>query len=337
MVPFYVDHIRQQTIMGKLQSIICSKGRGVTTRNSTTCMVKQILSAYNSPTFDSQGESLYAYHNIYGTDVVRKCVIFSQDDDTDLPIREQSLIDTKKWFERVWDAVRFAHGIYDDTQAHAPLETPDLESRNDPHITDDIIDYDLNLIGSMVHVPPPSPTVSNMGTGEDTFALWLASQEAILSMTGKETSVNYHKVREQLTRLMVSIARYEEEHGPQMIDCSVHYYSTRILISLLATVVPSFAEECWLALHYGQDQGCNKECHNNEETDAESSEIYEDLIEYGYQHLPRRSDPSTLPSIFSQPFPVPESSEVLEVLKSRSAESVLRRIADREAKNNRHG
>ena len=324
--------------MGTLQSILCSTKRTVTSRNGKTSMVEQILSTYDDPPLNSQVESLRAYSSQYGADVVRTCTIFSQDANTDCLPCERSILDTQRWFERIWDAVRVAHQLYEDSQAHPSLVTPDIESRNDPDVTEDFIDHDMDLIESIVHVPPPSPKISE-DADEDTCALWLASQEAILSMTGTSKSVDHHRVWSQLTSLVVSIASYEGEHCPLRIECDVHYHSTRILLSLLAIVAPSFAEECWLALHYGHDQWRKQESYEDDASDAESSFSYceelvvEDLLEYGLQDLPRRSDACTLSSIFTQPFPVPESPEVVELLTHRSSVSTLRRIAQEEAKN----
>ncbi|KAK7177683.1 hypothetical protein PSPO01_16268 [Paraphaeosphaeria sporulosa] len=338
IVPFYVDHIRRHTLMGTLQSILCSIKRNVGSRKGKTNMVEQILASYDNLPLGSQMESLRTHSSQYGADIVRCCTVFSQEADTENRLCEQSLLETQRWFECTWEAVRVAHQLYEDTQAYPSLEAPDIESRNDPDFIDDFVDHNLELVASEVHVPPPSPVISD-NADEDTCALWLASQEAILSMTGRSKSVDHYRVRSQLTCLMVSIASYEGEHCPPIIDCGVHYHSTRILLSLLATIAPSFVEECWLALHYGHDQWREDESHEDEATDAKSSFsyceelIHEDLREYGLQDLPRRSNACTLSSIFAQPFPVSDSLVVIKSLKRRSADSDLRRIAQKEAQN----
>lgn len=205
-----------------------------------------------------------------------------------------------------------------------------------PIFTDDFVDSILDRVASPVHVPPPSPEISD-NADEDTCALWLASQEAILSMTSRSKSVDHYKVRSQLTCLVASISIYEGEDCPPIIDCGIHYHSTQILLSLLATIAPSFAEEFWLALHYGHDLCLEDENYEDGSTDAMSSFsyyeelIHEELREYGFQDLPRRSNTGTLSSIFAQPFPVSDSLVDIRSLKRRSADSALRCIAQMEA------
>jgi len=115
------------------------------------------------------------------------------------------------------------------------------------------------------------------------------------------------------------ISRVEEtgEEEEYSLNSNIHYHSTQILLSLLAPVVPSFAEECWLALHYGRDEWRDKGS-DDEDDDYDRNIpkewIFDELAELEYQNLPRRNDPSTLSSIFSQPFPIPEDSEDLEEL-----------------------
>src|SRR5690242_3052545 len=157
---------------------------------------------------------------------------------------------TQRWFECIWEAVQGAHQLHKDSQTHSSLQAPDVESRNDPDFVDDFVDYNLELIEAQAHVPPPSPVISD-GADEDIRTLWLASQEAILSTACRSRSVDHYKVRSKLTCLIASITNCKEHHYPQDNDCGVHYYSTRISLTLLAINAPSFAEECWLALHYG--------------------------------------------------------------------------------------
>ncbi|KAF2491437.1 hypothetical protein BU16DRAFT_594372 [Lophium mytilinum] len=193
IIPFYVDHIRRPTIMGALQSIL-SRKQAAAPRNGKTSMVEQILSSYDTEPSVFRLEDLRTYSQIYGTDVVRTCVIFSQAADTDSPIQEQSVINTQKWFERAWDAVRIAHTSYEATQTDPPAGNPDPETRNDPDLIDDITDYNMDSVKSLVHVPPESPGTLDRATDEDTCALWLASQEAILSMNCESEQMDVNKV-----------------------------------------------------------------------------------------------------------------------------------------------
>ncbi|KAF2005397.1 hypothetical protein P154DRAFT_616226 [Amniculicola lignicola CBS 123094] len=340
IIPFYMDHIRRHTIMGTLQSMLLSEKRATTPRSSQTSMVEQILASYDSSPCDYQLENLHTYTQRYGKDAVRTCIIFSQGAGTEFSIHEQSIVSTQRWFEHVWDAVRVAHESYENTKSYPPLIPPDLETGNDPDLTDKIIDFDMARIQSFVHVPPASPGTPGMDTDRDTCALWLASQEAILAMTRKSKAVNPHVVRSRLSNLIFSIIYYEEGDSSCIIECGVHYHSARILLSLIAPFAPSFAEECWTALHYGRDQWRDPDAYElYEEDDTEitlacyEDLLCEDLMEHGYQDLPRQSDPDTLSTIFAQPFPAPESCEMIKSLRRRSAGSIVKRTARREAKN----
>lgn len=335
IVPLYMDHIRRSTIWA-LQVIL---NETTAPRNGKTSMVGHILSHYDlhydTVQSDSKLEALQAYSHKYGADVVRTCVIFSHGMDNHSPIKEESILNTQKWFERIWEAVRVAHTLYEDNRCdnHVEFSSVDPEGRNDPDFTDKMVHNSISSTEAHVHIPLPRPGQFDESTGEDTCALWLASQEAILSMTHK---VDYREAQVRLNSLIDSIIRYLGEEGPSRIDCSVHYHSTRILLSLLALTAPAFAEEGWLALHYGQIQWVNQE--NDEEINQEvyqeetssNVDIYGDLIdkdlkEFGLQDLPRCNDPRTLSSIFAQTFPVPEPYDTIKWLRQRSTESFLRR------------
>ncbi|KAH8707640.1 hypothetical protein GQ44DRAFT_470413 [Phaeosphaeriaceae sp. PMI808] len=176
-------------------------------------------------------------------------------------------------------------------------------------------------------MPPTILERFDIDTNKKTCALWLASQEAIMSITRKSNTVDIQAVQARLSNLANSIIRCKGEDRPYWIDRGVHYHSTRILLSLVALFAPSFAEASWLALHYGHHQWHDGDQYKEEERNRGTAIpklkewIREDLMESGYYDLPRQDDPRTLSSIFIQPFPVTESSEVIELLRRTSATS----------------
>lgn len=246
----------------------------------------------------------------------------------DPPITEQAIINTQKWLEGVWHAVRVAHIAYRDTGDAA--DYPDIETGNDPDMADKFVDASIEAIESHVHVPPRNPRTSDMD--EDACALWLAAQEAILSMTRLSTSVDSCEIRSRLSALAHAIKRCENEDGQCWVDRDAHYHSTRILLSLIALFAPAFAEASWRAVHYGHEQWRLRHSKTKDEGEDYGSVPFsglgnpEELRELGFQDLASQWDPNTLSSIFSQPFPVPESSEVIDSLRVRSTGSELAQV-----------
>ncbi|CAG8950664.1 hypothetical protein HYFRA_00002874 [Hymenoscyphus fraxineus] len=106
-------------------------------------------------------------------------------------------------------------------------------------------------------------------------------------------------VESHLVALTKAIIAYDGE-GVQ--DPDIHYHSTRILLSLIATFAPAFAEECWVLLHYGSDTPSVHKSDIGLEEDLFDEEDEE------LRFLPRQGRPETLPSIFDQPFPTPEAA-----------------------------
>jgi hypothetical protein len=81
----------------------------------------------------------------------------------------------------------------------------------------------------------------------------------------------------------------------------------------MAPIAPCFAEECWVALHYGvldEDVEYNWKV-SDEVIEAELSEHHPELL-----HHPKQGRPETLRSIFDQPFPDLEPSEIIGLLRS---------------------
>jgi len=323
LLPFYIDHVHRPTISWKLQSTL-DKKRGAGHTEGETNMVEQIVSSidWEGPLSSMRMYQFDPFIPKYGKDIVRTCTIFNQSADTDSDDRtdERRIADTQEWFERVWDAVQVAHQIYKGTQAYdAPLV--DIERADNPDMVENFVEFNINCVKSVVHIPPNSPgsdPILSYDMDEDTRALWLAAQEAILSMTHTSKTVNDQEVFARLTHLVDAIMQglLALENVDDVLYDGVHYHSTRILLSLMAIFAPSFAEASWVALHYG-----HPDWHKTDDIDEE--EGYggddEDLADFGLHRFPRRNDPGTLSSIFTQPFPEPEPDCIIKFLRREEA------------------
>lgn len=353
LIPLYMDHISHKTILGTLQSIRTSRKGRTLSKNHTSSVLDQIIFEGYHGSSDSN-ETLLAYSQKYGSEVVRACIIFSQEDGKSLPLQEQLLLNTQAWFEDVGKAVQAAHRSFLETQAYCSDTPPNIEpdDRSDPDFIDDIIDYGLKCTQSMVRIAPHyDPTWYYLD--KDAWAISLVSQKAIIAMTRKSSSVNYQNFRLELHRLVLSIIHYGEytldEHEDPVAyeECEecpaqpgTHYHSARILLSLLSIIAPAFAEECWVALHYGVGQKSKLAFDEYDSRDVKeqigSTRMdywdYDEVKKLGLQHLPRTDDPDTLSSIFAQAFPEPVSSEVLRTLQRKSAKSGLRYMVNKYAK-----
>lgn len=240
LVPFYMDHIRKSTIIGTLRSMQEKVGA----RNGKTSMVEHILFKYDILPHRSQQSTLHSYSRTYGKDVVRTYFIFGRDPDADpdSPIDKQAILNAQKWFEWIWAGVRVAHESW-----FTPPATP-----KKPADPEKFEDYLMEYVRSLDIIPPDLGTF-NAKTDEDDCALWLAAQEAILSMNRKSEKIDLQEVQSRLSSLASSIIRYGERDSQSLEGSAVHCHSTRILLSLLALFAPSFVEASWLALHYGHD------------------------------------------------------------------------------------
>ncbi len=85
------------------------------------------------------------------------------------------------------------------------------------------------------------------------------------------------------------------------IDLSMSYHSTHILLCLIAPLAPSFAEECWVVLHYDKSLLFHGD---DVDVDMIESELAD---EEELQDLPRGGRLQTLSSIFDQPLPIPRA------------------------------
>ena len=139
---------------------------------------------------------------------------------------------------------------------------------------------------------------------QDEHHLWHTTQKAIFAYTTPITRRNsLPAIKTRLVRLTQAISDYGEA---DCVSCSMHYYSARVLLSLLAPSAPAFAEECWVLLHYGRERdsggGSELRDHFDEALLEEIIEETEDLLDR--HHLPRHDRPDTLQSIFDQAFPI---------------------------------
>ena len=173
---------------------------------------------------------------------------------------------------------------------------------------------------SWVHIPPKVPDIFDSTMEEDDCKIWLAAQNALVSMA-RPLSVqnNLQAVESRLVALTKAIIVYDDA---RVIDPGVHYHSARILLCLIAPLAPSFAEECWVMLHYGSDMPSDG---GNDDDDDDSNppdllddeSIEQELADdEELRNLPRQGRPKTLPSIFDQAFPVAEQKEMIDLLKS---------------------
>jgi leucyl-tRNA synthetase len=166
------------------------------------------------------------------------------------------------------------------------------------------LDYTSEEHLRWVQVPPEEPAMPDTSADQDEQRLWLAAQNAILAYTTPITKRNsLPAIRARLVRLTKAVSNYEEAY---CVVFDMHYYSACVLLSLLAPSAPAFAEECWVLLHYGnqQDIGEEDESDNYLNESAIQEIITKTENTLGRYHLARQGQPDTLQSIFDQPFPV---------------------------------
>ncbi len=195
-------------------------------------------------------------------------------------------------------------------QTQRPARPKILDALYEPNL-DSWLDYEIDSIKCLVHLPPDEPDRNN------DEKVWLAAQKALLVSTKPYSTADSAKELEIcLITLTEEMIRDNDDHSAQM-----SYHTARILISMIAPFAPCFAEECWVLLHYGdgllsdeespadlEDEEIYNEAIGKEDSLEEiESALAEDAEEWGddYRHLPKKGYPETLPSIFEIPFPVP--------------------------------
>jgi leucyl-tRNA synthetase len=276
---------------------------GTTTPNKERTVLNRILNLSRL-----QFSNFGTHIRRYGEDIIRTHLAFRDQEVEGVDVDEAEIEQTQQWLESIWKAVSLVHDSYIITQRCA--DAPNVpEALYEPGLTS-WTDYLGTEHLQWVQVPPEEPDVPDLSADGDEHRLWLISQRAILSYTLPITVRNsLQTVRSHLMRLTKAIVAYDD--GPT-VSCNMHYYSARILLSLLAPSAPSFAEECWVLLHYGyQDHrgdgdqprhGINEE--EIEEIEEIEKSIQETEDELDRHNLPRQGRPDTLQSIFDQPFPV---------------------------------
>ncbi|KAI0538358.1 hypothetical protein GGR58DRAFT_309773 [Xylaria digitata] len=303
--PFYFRHLRKPTTI--LETLEWHYGRiGARTVNKEHTVFDRILQL-SRPEYADFGTHIRRY----GVDVIRTSLVFCGQTVEDTDIDEAEIEQTRQWFESIWKAIALAHDSYiitqrcpDSPNVPEALYEPGLESW-------------LGYIGrehlQWVQVPPEEPEVSGLSTDGDEYRLWLIAQRAILAFTAPITVRNsVRTTKSRLMRLTKAMTAYDDAFT---VSCDMHYYSARILLSLLAPSAPSFAEECWVLLHYGcqdsnSDGSESRYGLNEDEIEEIVKETEDDL---GRHHLPRQGLPDTLQSIFDQPFPVTKRGVALRI------------------------
>ncbi|KAI1125604.1 hypothetical protein F5Y10DRAFT_246655 [Nemania abortiva] len=295
--PFYLRHLRTPSILEVIEyhyAKTMSAGRG---REATRHMIDRVFKL--APT---ESSPLRQFVQSHGTDVVRTSLLFSGQTTSGGGISEKDIELTQQWFEMIKEAVSIAHGHYRFMQGYRNI------SVNPTHgFGANWRGYTSLRLMHQVQAPSVEPEMANEPFNTETYRLWLAAQKAILVYTAPITYSNTTRwIRSRLMYLSKAIIEYSKE-GEFCFD--THYYAARVLISLLAPSAPSFAEECWLRLHYG-DQQRNEGDPSWAVDGPEREEIIKLMLEQteelddNKRYRPRQGQPSTLQSIFDQPFPV---------------------------------
>ena len=294
--PFYLPHLHKPTTI--LETLEWHYGRtGAHFTDKKRSVFDSVLNFSLSKSTELNG-----HLRSFGADIVRTSLVFRDPIFEGDRIYKTELEQTQRWLESVWKAILSAHESYETTQRFP--DSPNVpEALHEPGLSS-WIDYISEEHLRWVQVPPEEPEMPNSAADHDERNLWLAAQKAILAYTRPITRRNsLSAIRRRLVRLTKAVADYGKAYS---VCCSMHYYSARVLLSLLAPSAPAFAEECWVHLHYG----CEKDIRDGSESrygldeDAiqEMIKETEDLLDR--HHLPRQGQPSTLQSIFDQPFPI---------------------------------
>lgn len=290
--PFYVWHLREPTtILETLEWHLGRAGTGFADGKRGVLGSIFEISSSKSTTLDGHVQS-------FGADIVRTSLLLRDPGSEANDICDEELERTRGWLESVWGAILSAHKSYRVTQSYSNI--PDVpEALYEPNL-DRWLDYTSEEHLRWVQVPPEEPEMPDSSADPDEKKVWLAAQNAIIAYTTPITRRNsLPAIKARLIRLTKSVSNYDK---CGYVCCNMHYYSARVLISLLAPSAPAFAEECWVLLHYGHEQ-------NIGEKDELIHRLYENEIQeiescLGRYNLPRQGQPDTLQSIFDQPFPV---------------------------------
>lgn len=293
--PFYLPHLHKPTTI--LETLEWHYGR------TGTHFTDRKRSVFDSVLNFSLSKSteLDGHLRSFGADIVRTALVFRDPIFEGDKIYKTELEQTRRWLESVWKAILSAHESYEITQ-RCP-DSPNVPEALYESGLSSWIDYTSEEHLQWVQVPPEEPGMPDSAADEDERNICLAAQKAILAYTSPITRQNgLPAIRRRLVRLTKAVANYGKAY---CVSCSMHYYSARVLLSLLAPSASAFAEECWVLLHYG----CEKDIGDrggpryslDEDAIQEMIKETEDLLDR--HHLPRQDQPDTLQSIFNQPFP----------------------------------
>ncbi|KAL8667989.1 MAG: hypothetical protein Q9168_007144 [Polycauliona sp. 1 TL-2023] len=276
-------------------------------------------------------QQLKSYIQHSGRDPTRTSTIFSAHG---VPMQPQ-------FFESIWKAISFAHQSYLNTQAdHTYPNVPDALYKYNSEAWNNHL---INGVESLVHIPLDEKPDICRPSNEDSDKVWLAAQEAVVAFKN-HTNVNKKAlIMKRLGLLIDNIIGYD---SAEVFYPEFHYHAARILTNLVTAFALSFAEECWVILHYGEyswldihdnaitseDDPAEIEEDEEDEEDDEDDEIWEphslDDIERSlenagewesYRNLPRRWYPETLALLFELAPSTTDSSEARELLKRRFA------------------
>ncbi|KAL9034361.1 MAG: hypothetical protein Q9180_005450 [Flavoplaca navasiana] len=274
-----------------------------------------------------------------GIDLTRTSIIFDAQNHYDLQRNNGGELHMQhQFFESIWEAISFAHQSYRHTlRGHTHPDVPDALYECNSETWDDHL---VDETASLVHIPPHEPKISDRNdSNENGEKIWLAAQEAMVAFRKHLSANNIAAIMKRLTRLTKEIIEYD---SADTVFPHVHYHAARILINLITPFAPSFAEECWVLLHYGRqsllgvhDNAITIEDEQAEKRmDADDAEKWEppslkdvesDLEEeekeweFGYTHLSRRWYPDTLNSLFQLAPPTPATTGDIRLLKQRVA------------------
>lgn len=240
---------------------------------------------------NSTSTHLAALADTYGEDIFLGSLVFSHQAFDNIRIYDNGIDQNKTWFNLVNKAISSAREYYLITQERSQSSLPDIPSALYELDLETWHDCNATEYLQWTHEPLEEPMMIHFADDEAAYTkLHTVRNNALI-------------VKRSLTQLTNTIISYNDA---QHILPEIQYYATRVLLSLLAPSAPSFADDCWVRLHYGGETEWAQERPEFEETDL--VEVEELIREYkedtGKHNLLRRGRPETSKSNFDQPFPL---------------------------------
>ncbi|MCJ1249292.1 Leucyl-tRNA synthetase, mitochondrial [Trapelia coarctata] len=319
LAPLYYKHLRTLTAMSNLVRYNNVEGGAAALKKGKSSIFDRILELVRPGGIERLLDHLDSSMDMktcigkYGSDITRTYLI-----EDNPPCNEKEIIQIQQWFEVIWEAILLAHASYKGTQVSASPLSDIPATLYEPNL-ENWVDYLTDTPRSWVHILPQKPEVLDLEMQAEHIAVWLSAQKALLSMTqpiGARNSLQ--TIESRLVRLAKAIKKYDDA---EIVLPDVHYHSARILLCLIAPFAPSFAEECWVVLHYGNSGSEGWDGTSESDQEMIEKELAEDEA---LRHLPRRGRPETLGSIFDEPFPVAEPKKTMDLLKNPSSLSEAR-------------